>query len=100
VYGGRFRRCAAYALSPRRDQAITAAARTRLEPIEVRYRDDILNVECPEYGSANRVAAAAYIEEGCRHEVLVVPDSDTLILRKPIEMSLGPTRMMIFVPSM
>lgn len=52
------------------------------------YIDKTLNTECAEYGSANRVAAAAYIEERHPHEILVILDSDTLFLREPSELFL------------
>jgi hypothetical protein len=90
LYGGRFAGCAAYALSPRVGHAISAEARRRLDELGVHYSDAVLNTECPEYGSANRVAAAAHVEEGHRHEFLVVLDSDTLILREPDEFLLPP----------
>ncbi|MBA3241945.1 MAG: hypothetical protein H0T60_12025, partial [Acidobacteria bacterium] len=54
------------------------------------YIDRILNTECPEYGSANRVAAAAHIEDTRPHEILVILDSDTLFLREPSELILAP----------
>ncbi len=87
---GRFRECAIYALSPRAGHAISTRARRRLEELGVNYIDKILNTECPEYGSANRVAAAAYIEAESRHEMLVVLDSDTLFLREPDQVLLPP----------
>src|SRR5438874_5779278 len=61
-YGGRFRECAIYALSPRAGHGISQDARCKLDKLGVYYIDAILNMECLEYGPANRVAAAAYIE--------------------------------------
>ena len=84
-YTGRFKDCAIYALSPRAGHAISHDARRRLEDLRVHYCDAILNTVCPQYGPANRVAAAAHVEETRRHEVLVVLDSDTLFLREPEE---------------
>jgi len=83
LYTGRFSDCAIYALSPRADHAISTAARTRLKQLNVNYIDKILNTDCQEYGSANRVAAAAYVEVAHPHEILVILDSDTLFLREP-----------------
>jgi hypothetical protein len=80
---GAFRGSPCYALSPRAGHAISSQARRRLDQLEVHYSDTILNTECTEYGSANRVAAAAHIEETRPHELLVVLDSDTLFLREP-----------------
>lgn len=87
-YAGRFGDCALYALSPRAGRAVSDAARRNLDALGVVYVDRLLNTECPEYGSANRVAAAAYVEETYPHEVLVILDSDTLFLREPSELLL------------
>jgi hypothetical protein len=82
-YTGRFSDCGIYALSPRPDHAISSAARTKLDQLNVIYIDKILNTDCQEYGSANRVAAAAYVEVTHPHDILVILDSDTLFLREP-----------------
>src|SRR5881227_86992 len=89
-YAGRFRDCSLYALSPRAGHAISTDARRRLDELGAVYVDTVLNTECPEYGSANRVAAAAHIEDTRPHEILVVLDSDTLFLREPSEFILPP----------
>ncbi len=89
-YAGRFRDCAIYALSPRAGHGISQSARCKLDGLRVNYIDEILNTECREYGSANRVAAAAYIEEVHSHEILVILDSDTLFLREPDKILLPP----------
>jgi hypothetical protein len=82
-YAGRFRDCPIYALSPRSGHGISESARRELDILNVTYIDEILNTECREYGSANRVAAAAYVEKMYPHEILAVLDSDTLFLREP-----------------
>lgn len=84
-YAGRFRDCTLYALSPRAGRPISNEARRRLHELGAVYIDKLLNTECPEYGSANRVAAAAYVEQTYAHDVLVILDSDTLFLREPSE---------------
>lgn len=89
-YGGRLAGSACYALSPRAGHAISAEARRRLDALEVDYSDALLNVDAPEYGSANRVAAAGHVEDTTRHELLVVLDSDTLFLREPSEFLFAP----------
>jgi len=89
-FAGRFRDCAIYALSPRAGHAISASSRRQLDELRVTYIDAILNTECLEYGSANRVAAGAYIEAVYPHEILVVLDSDTLFLREPEKILLPP----------
>jgi hypothetical protein len=90
LYTGRFRNYSIYALSPRSGHAISRRARQRLDELGVTYIDAILNTECQEYGSANRVAAAAHIEAFYPHDVLVILDSDTLFLREPNEIMLQP----------
>jgi hypothetical protein len=89
-YTGRFRNCPIYALSPRAGHSISASARRKLDELGVIYIDEILNIDCPEYGSANRVAAAAHVEQQHPHDVLVILDSDTLFLREPNEVLLRP----------
>ena len=89
-YAGRFRDCPIYALSPRSGHSISRSTRDKLDELRVNYIDLILNTECREYGSANRVAAAAYIEETYPHEIQVILDSDTLFLREPDEILLSP----------
>jgi hypothetical protein len=89
-YTGRFKDCSLYALSPRTGHEISTSARRRLDELEVDYCDAVLNTESPEYGSANRVAAAAHVEDTRRHEILVILDSDTLFLGEPSELLLPP----------
>lgn len=90
LYTGRFRNCSIYALSPRAGYRISTEARRRLDEMEVHYFDTVLNTECPEYGSANRVAAATHIENMRRHDILVILDSDTLFLGEPDDFLLPP----------
>ena len=88
-YAGRFAGCSLYALSPRAGHSISQGTRRKLDELGVTHVDRVLNTECPEYGSANRVAAAAHIEETFSHELLVILDSDTLFLREPSEIELA-----------
>jgi hypothetical protein len=46
----------------------------------VQYAEEPLNRVCPEYGSANRVFAAAWAERRAASEWVVVLDSDTIFL--------------------
>jgi len=89
-YGGRFRDCPIYALSPRAGRGISKPGRAKLDQLQVRYIDEILNTECTEYGSANRVISAAHVERYYSHEILVVLDSDTIFLREPEKILLEP----------
>jgi len=90
LYTGRFRDCPIYAVSPRAEHSISASARSKLQQLGVVHIEEILNTDCPEYGSANRVAAAAYVEQQHPHDILVILDSDTLFLREPNEILLRP----------
>jgi len=90
LYTGRFRDCPIYAISPRAEHSISASARSKLQQLGVVHIEEILNTDCPEYGSANRVAAAAYVEQQHPHDILVILDSDTLFLREPNEILLRP----------
>lgn len=87
-YAGRYRACALYAVSPRAGHAVSDATRRKLDELGATHSDVTLNTECTEYGPANRIAAAAYVEEHCPHDTLVVLDSDTLFLREPSEFAL------------
>jgi hypothetical protein len=89
-YTGDFRDCSIYALSPRSGHGISKSARQKLDELSVNYIDVILNTECTKYGSANRVAAAAYVEQVHPHDILVILDSDTLFLREPNRILLPP----------
>lgn len=88
TWGGRFSRCPSYALSPRQGLSVDRATRRRLEALDIVYIDTVLNTECVEYGSANRVFAAAHVEASTSHATIVVLDSDTLFLREPDAFSL------------
>jgi hypothetical protein len=90
LFTGSFCDCPIYAVSPRPGHGISDAARRRLNELKVTHIDEILNTECQEYGSANRVAAAAFVEQTCPHEIIVVLDSDTIFLREPDRLLLPP----------
>jgi hypothetical protein len=83
AYGGVLAECPIFALAPRAGLGVGRETRGRLGALGVEYIDEVLNTECVEYGSANRVVAAAHVEGTTAHEVLVVLDSDTLVLREP-----------------
>jgi hypothetical protein len=68
------------AVAPRPGLGIDADARRRLDSLGVEYAEEPLNRVCPQYGSANRVFAAAWAEERVRSEWIVVLDSDTVFL--------------------
>ncbi|MEO8075147.1 MAG: hypothetical protein ABI818_02385 [Acidobacteriota bacterium] len=77
-FGGRYRDAPILAVAPRPGLGIDATTRRQLDAMAVEYAEEPLNRVCPEYGSANRVFAAAWAEPRARTEWVVVLDSDTL----------------------
>ena len=90
AFGGDLAAAPIYALAPRDGHRPTRATIARLEGLQVEYIDRTLNTECVEYGSANRVAAAAEVERRTRHDLLAVLDSDTMFLAEPAAFALAP----------
>lgn len=82
-FGGRYRSAPIFAVAPRAGFGIDYWSRMRLKWLDVEYAEEPLNRICPEYGSANRVFAAAWVEKRARSEWIVVLDSDTIFLREP-----------------
>ena len=79
-FGGRHRDAPILAVAPRPGLGVDGETRRRLEAMDVEYVEEPLNLVCPEYGSANRVFAAAWAERRARSEWIVVLDSDTVFL--------------------
>ena len=79
-FGGRHRNAPILAVAPRPGLGIEGEALRRLDRMGVEYAEEPLNHVCPEYGSANRVFAAAWAEKRARSEWVVVLDSDTVFL--------------------
>jgi hypothetical protein len=50
--------------------------------MNVEYVEEPLNLDCPDYGSANRVFTAAWAEMNASSEWIVVLDSDTIFLEQ------------------
>ncbi|HEV8631314.1 MAG TPA: sulfotransferase, partial [Thermoanaerobaculia bacterium] len=83
AFGGGLAASEILAVAPRQGLGVDADTRARLEALGASYHEEPLNRVCPEYGSANRVYAAAWAAEVCDAEVLFVLDSDTLVLGEP-----------------
>jgi hypothetical protein len=79
-FGGPCCRAPILAVAPRPGLGIDSEARRRLDAMGVEYVEEPLNRVCPQYGSANRVFAAAWAERRARSEWIVVLDSDTILL--------------------
>jgi hypothetical protein len=71
------------AIAPRPALGVDNTTRARLERLGATYHEAPLNTHCPQYGSANRVYAAAWAAENAAASTLVVLDSDTLFLDEP-----------------
>jgi hypothetical protein len=81
-FAGRHRWAPIIAVAPRPGLGIDRQTRARLYAMDVEYVEEPLNRLCPEYGSANRVFAAAWAERRARSEWIAVLDSDTIFLRE------------------
>jgi hypothetical protein len=79
-FGGRHSGAPIFAVSPRLGLGVDRECRQRLDAMSVEYAEADLNRVCPEYGSANRVFAAAWAEGRARSKWIVVLDSDTVFL--------------------
>jgi hypothetical protein len=79
-FGGRYRSSPILAVSARPGLGVDRETRDRLDDMQVEYVEEPLNHICPEYGSANRVFAAAWAETHARTEWIAVLDSDTVLL--------------------
>ena len=82
-FAGRCRHAPILAVSPRAGLGVDRETRRTLEAMDVEYAEEPLNLICPEYGSANRVFAAAWAEARAGSEWIVVLDSDTIFLEEP-----------------
>lgn len=85
LYGGRFRNCPIYALSPRSGFSVSKETQKKLEQLSVNYIDKVLNKDYAFFPFSNKSLAAAYIEETTSHDFLCFLDSDTLFLQEPVE---------------
>ncbi len=85
LYGGRFRNCPIYALSPREGFSVSTETQKKLERLSVNYIDKVLNKDYAFFPFSNKSLAAAYIEETKNHDFLCFLDRDTLFLQEPVE---------------
>lgn len=83
AFGGRWSSAPIVAVAPRAGLGVDAETQRRLSALDVRYVEEPLNQRCPDYGSANRVFAAAWVEPRAATEWIVVLDSDTVFLGEP-----------------
>ena len=82
-FGGRHSRSPILAFAPRPGLGVDEATRRALAAMAVEYVAEPLNTCCPEYGSANRVFAAAWAEARSDADFIVVLDSDTIFCGEP-----------------
>jgi hypothetical protein len=80
AFGGPLAAAPIVAVAARPGLGVDRGTRATLARLDVEYADVPLNRACPEYGSANRVFAAAWAEARATSEWIVVLDSDTVLL--------------------
>ena len=80
AFGGSQAAAPIVAVAPRAGLGVDRRTRQALARLDVEYAEVALNDVCPEYGSANRVFAAAWAEPRAATEWIVVLDSDTVLL--------------------
>lgn len=83
AFAGGLRHADILAVAPRPDLGVDRDVRAKLEALRVHYHEAPLNTVCPEYGSANRVYAAAWAARHSSATTLVILDSDALFLSEP-----------------
>lgn len=83
AFAGKHSNADIFAIAPRPNLGVDSATRAELDALRVIYHEAPLNISCPEYGSANRVYAAAWAARNTSATTLIVLDSDTLFLDEP-----------------
>ena len=83
AFAGAHRNAQIWAVAPRPRLGVDDETRARLGALDATYVQEPLNLACPDYGSANRVYAAAWVARRATATTLVILDSDTLILDEP-----------------
>jgi hypothetical protein len=83
AFTGKYRNAEILAVAPRANLGVDKLTRAKLDALQVNYYEAPLNRCCPEYGSANRVYAAAWAAENTLATTLIILDSDTLFLDEP-----------------
>jgi hypothetical protein len=83
AFAGRYRNAGIIAVAPRSSSGVDKETRVTLDQLNVTYHEAPLNICCPEYGSANRVYAAAWAAQNTSVTTLIVLDSDTLFFDEP-----------------
>src|SRR5262245_55970229 len=83
AFAGAHRDAEIWAVAPRPGLGVDATTRERLDALRVTYVEKPLNLACPEYASANRLYAAAWVARHAVATTLIVLDSDTLMLGEP-----------------
>jgi hypothetical protein len=83
AFAGKLRDLEIFAVAPRPNLGIDKDTRVKFDALDVTYCEAPINTSCPEYGSANRVYAAAWVAQRTSATTLIVLDSDTLFLDEP-----------------
>jgi hypothetical protein len=83
AFAGAHRTAEIWAVAPRPGLGVDRDTRARLIALSAPYVEEPINRICPEYGSANRVYAAAWVARHAAVDTLIVLDSDALMLDEP-----------------
>ena len=83
AFAGKLRDLEIFAVAPRPNLGVDKDTQVKLDALDVTYCEAPINTYCPEYGSANRVYAAAWVAQRTSASTLIVLDSDTLFLDEP-----------------
>lgn len=89
MFGGIYRDCPIYAISPCGESLSQASIRT-LEALNVNIVIQSLNTNIKSFGYANKAYALEYAETVYKHEINVFLDSDTLFVDEPLAFKLNP----------
>lgn len=91
LFGGRYRDCPIYAISPRGEDLSQACIQT-LESLKVFIDIQSLNTNITSFGYANKAYALEHAETTYGHETNVFLDSDTLFVDEPLAFTLDRER--------
>jgi len=84
-FGGRWADVSIVAVKPRRGPALATGTIKRLNQLDVRLVDRVLNDEAPWWNMANKAAAMRYVEQHASTSYVTWMDGDMVVLREPQE---------------
>lgn len=82
-FAGRYSDSSLYSFNPRGLGPLEPFHYEQLNSLDVQHSDEVLNLDFRDYPLANKVYAAAHAEEIVNEDILVLLDSDSVILNEP-----------------